>query len=124
MGSGLAGEREMKPVQQHLPGRRGLMGVKIVAQQGVVARRVTRGVGGQPALGRVDFAVLFGLPVLGGDELRAQRHDLGVAGADDDRRDGAVEMGGFAIGMVKARAVGAMNVLDWEEKCTRWRPAR
>ena len=50
---GLAGEQEMKPVPQHLPAE-GLMGVEIVAQQGVVAGGVTRGVGGQPALGGVD----------------------------------------------------------------------
>ena len=53
MGRGLAGEQKMKPVQQHLPAE-GLMRVKIIAQQGVVAGGVTRGMSGQPASGGCD----------------------------------------------------------------------
>jgi hypothetical protein len=41
-GSGLAGEQEMEPVQERLPAE-GLMGVEIIAQQGVVACVVALG---------------------------------------------------------------------------------
>ncbi len=50
MGGGLAGEQKVKPVQQHLP-TEGLVGVEIVAQQSIIARGVTLGVGDQPAHG-------------------------------------------------------------------------
>ena len=46
------------------------MGVKIVAQQGVVAGRVALRLGGQPTLGGVDLAILFDLAILRRDELR------------------------------------------------------
>jgi hypothetical protein len=92
------------------------MRVEVVAQQGVVAGGITFGVGGQPALGGVDLAILLGLPVLRRDELRAQRHDLRMAGTDDDRRDGAVEMRGLAVGVAEAGTVGAMDVLGWGGK--------
>lgn len=70
MGRGLAGEEKMEIVEQHLPAE-WLMSVNIIAQQGVVARRITLGVSGQPAFGGVDLAVLFDLPILWPDELRA-----------------------------------------------------
>ena len=70
MRRGFAGEQEMKPVQEHLPAE-GLMGVKIIAQHGVVAGGVILSVSGQPAFGGVDFAVLLDLSILRGDELRA-----------------------------------------------------
>jgi hypothetical protein len=98
MRRGFAREQEMKPMQQHLPAER-RVGVKIIAQQRVVARRVTRRVRRQPALGRGDLAVLLGVPVLRHDELRPQRHHLRVARADDDRRDRAVKMRGRAVGV-------------------------
>ena len=115
MGRGLAGEEKMKAVQEHLAAE-GLVRVKIVAQQRVVAGGVTRGVGGQPALGRVDLAILLGPPVLRRDELRAQRHNLRVAGADHDRRDGAVEMSGRSVRVPEAGTMGAMDVFGLRGK--------
>jgi len=100
----------MKIVQQHLPAER-LMGVEIVAQQRVIACGVALGVGGQPALGGVDFAILFEFPVLGRDELRTQRHHLRVAWTDDHRSDGAVEMNELAFGVAEAGTMAAVNVL-------------
>ena len=110
MGGGLAGEQEVIAVQQHLSAKR-LMSVEVITQHRVIAGGVARGVGGQPALGGVNLAILFALPVLWGDELRAQRHDLAVAGADDDRSDGTVEMGGLAPGVPDAGTVGTMDVV-------------
>ena len=92
------------------------MGVKIVAQQRVVAGGITRGVGAQPAFGSGNFAVLFDLSVLRGDELRAQRHDLGMTGADEDRRDGAVKMRALALGVLNAGTVRAMDVFGLGRK--------
>jgi len=65
---------------------------------------------GQPAFGGVDFAVLLGLPVLRRDELRAQRHDLRVTGADEDRSDGALKMRGRSVRVAEAGTVGTMDV--------------
>ena len=59
----------MKSMQQHLPAE-GLMGVQIVAHQGVVAGGVTRGVRREPAFGRVDFAIFR---VTNGDETVTKR---------------------------------------------------
>lgn len=86
------------------------MGVPIVAEPGGVAGGVTGGVGREPAFGGVDCAVLFDLPVLRRDELRAQRHDLRVAGADEDRGDRAVKMGDPAVGVAETGTVGAVDV--------------
>jgi len=110
VGSGFAGEQEMEAVQEHLAAE-GLVGVEIVAQQSVIAGVIAEGVGAQPAFGRGDFTILLGLAVLRGDELRAQRHDLGVAGAEDDGGDGAVVMSGGSVGVVKGRAVLALDIL-------------
>lgn len=97
-------------MQQHLAAE-GLMGVEVVTQQRVVAGVIALGVGGQPAFGGGDFTILLGLAVLRGDELGPQGHDLGVAGADDDRSDGAVEMRGGSVGVPQTGAVLAMDVL-------------
>ncbi len=64
----------------------------------------------QPAFGGVELAILFDLPVLRHDELRSQRHPLGVARAHDHRRDGAVEMRGLAARVLKAGTTGAVDV--------------
>lgn len=113
VGVGFAGEEKMEVMQQHLPAE-GLMGVKIVAQQRVVAGGVTLGVGGQPAFGGGDFAVLFLVSVLRRDEFGPQRQDLGMAGAHNDRSDGAVVISQLPVGMLDARAIGAVKVLGTE----------
>ena len=113
VGSGLAGEQEMEPMQERLPAE-GLMGVEIIAQQGVVACVVALGVSPKPAFGGVDFAVLLELSVLRGDEFRTQGHDMVVRRADDHRRDGAVEMRDLAAGVFDARTVGTAQVLRGE----------
>lgn len=78
------------------------MGVEIIAQQPVVASGATLGVCGQPPLGRIDFAILFGLPVLRKDKLWAQGHHLTVTRAHDDWGDGTVEVGDLAVGVPQA----------------------
>ena len=95
------------------------MSVEIISQQGIVACGVTLGVSGQPALGGVDFAVLLDLPILRHNELRAQRHDLGVAGTDDDWRDGTVEMGGGALRVPEAGTVGTVVLLTARIACSK-----
>lgn len=110
MGGGFAGEEEMKVVQQHLTAE-GLVGVKIVAQQGVVASGIALGVGLKPALGSSDLAVLFDMSILRDDEFGPQRHHVGVARADNDRGDGAVKVGDLPLGMLDVRTVGTVDVL-------------
>lgn len=85
------------------------MGVEIIAQQGIVTCGISLGVSGQPALGGVDLAVLFDLAVLRPNELRAQRHHLRMAGADDDRRDGAMLMSDLAFSMPEAAAAASVK---------------
>ena len=102
-------------MQEHLTAER-LMGVEIVAQQGVIAGGGTLRLGGQPAFGGVDFAVLFDLPVLRHNEFRAQRHDLSVARTDDHRSDGAVEMRGLAVGVADTGTMGAVDVFGLRGK--------
>src|SRR3970040_2733344 len=68
MGVGLAGEKKMETVEERAP-TEGLMGVEVVAQQSDGAAEIAGGVLFQPALGRGDFAILFGVAVLRGDEF-------------------------------------------------------
>lgn len=86
----------MVTVEQNLPAE-GLMGVKIIPKQGVVAAGIALALGGQPAFGGGDFAVLFVVPVLRNNKFRSQWHHLFVRGAHDHRRDGTVIMGAFPI---------------------------
>ena len=110
MGVGLADEDEVKAVQQGAPAK-GLMGVNVIAQQDGPQRRVLGGVLFQPAFGGGDLAILLGVAVLRGDELRAQRDGLLVAGGDDDRRHRAVIIGFVAAFMFQAGTVGAVDFL-------------
>ena len=87
-----------------------MVGVEIVAQQGGLERAIAGGILLQPAFGGGDFAVLFGVAILRGDELRAQRDGLGLAGSDDDRGERAVIEGFLSVFMFHAGAVGAMEL--------------
>jgi hypothetical protein len=75
MGIGLADKDEVEVVQEGTPAK-GLMGVEVVAQQGGLERGVSGPVLLEPAFGGGDFAVLLGVAILGGDELRAQGESL------------------------------------------------
>ena len=117
VGLRLAGEQKVKAVKQGLAAER-LMGVEIIAPQGPVVRGRVRGLSAQPAFGRVDFAVLFLLAVLGGDELRSQGDDLLVGGTEDDRGERAVVMSDVSVGMMTAGSVGAGDALGLGGKKT------
>jgi len=69
VGVRLADEDKVKALQLGAPAK-GLVGVNVVAQQDGLERRVLGRVLIQPALAGGDLAVLFGVAVLGGDELR------------------------------------------------------
>jgi hypothetical protein len=70
MGVGLADKDKVKAVQ---PGAstKGLVGIDVIAQENGSQGSVLGSVGFQPALGRGDLAILLGVTVLRGDELRA-----------------------------------------------------
>ena len=80
MGVGRADEESVRAVQEGAPGK-GLMGVKVIAQQNGPQRRVLGGVLFQPTFGGGDFAILLGVAVLRGNELWAQGNGLLGAGA-------------------------------------------
>ena len=109
MGIGFADEEEIKAVE-HGAATEGLVGVEVVAQDGVVSCVVEGAVVLQPPFGGIDFTVLLLVSVLGEDELRAQRDGIGLAGAEDDRRDCAVIMGQLSILTLQRGAVRAVNV--------------
>src|ERR1035437_1098613 len=110
MGVGLANKDEVEVVQQGAPAK-GLMGVEVVAQQGGLERRASGPVLLEPAFGGGDFAVLLGVAILGGDELRAQGNGLGLAGRHDDRGERAVVVGFVSAFMLQAAAVRTMDLL-------------
>jgi hypothetical protein len=56
------------------------MGVEIVAQEGEGARVIAGGIVLQPAFGGGQFAILFGVAILRGDELGPQSDDLRLTG--------------------------------------------
>src|SRR5271155_3265444 len=60
-------------------------------------RRQPRAVLGEPAPDSVAFAVLLFGAVLGGDEFRRQRHDLGVAGRPKPAPPRAMKKPGLAL---------------------------
>src|SRR5277367_3604724 len=75
----------------------------------------SRAVLGEPAPDSVAFAVLLFGAVLGGDEFRRQRHDLGVAGRHDRRRQHRMVALGLAVGALARQAVRAAEFLRAEE---------
>ena len=113
---GFAGEEEVRALKQDAA-TEGLMGVEIVAQKRdvvVQARQIARGLLVQPAFGGGDFAVLLVVAVLRGDELRAQRDGVLLAGGDDHRGDRAVVVGDLAALVFDASNSWAMDVLGGE----------
>src|SRR4029453_1412807 len=110
MGLGLAGEKKMETVEERAP-TEGLMGVKVVAQQGDGAAEIAGGVLFQPALGGGDFAILLGVAVLRGDKLGPQRDDLRLAGRHDHRRGGTVKVSDLAALVFEVGTTRTMNLL-------------
>src|SRR5204862_8163527 len=108
VGVGLADEDKVEVVQEGAPAK-GLVGVNVVAQQGGAQRSVLGGVLFQPAFGGGDFAILFGVAVLGSDEFRAERDGLLVAGGNDDRSHRAMIISFVAAFVFQAGAVGAVD---------------
>src|ERR1017187_3917882 len=110
MGVGLADKDEVEVVPQRAA-TKGLMGVEVVAQQGGLERGVSGPIFLKPAFGGGDFAVLLGVAILGGDELRAQGDGLGLAGGHDDRGKGAVVVGFVSAFMFQTATLGTMDLL-------------
>src|SRR5664279_4801723 len=110
MGVGLADKDEVEVVQQSAPAK-GLMGVEVVAQQGGLEWGISGPIFLEPAFGGGDFAVLLGVAILGGDELRAQGDGLRLAGGHDDRRDRAVVVGDGSAVMLQGAALRTMDLL-------------
>jgi hypothetical protein len=65
----------------------------------------------QPAFGRHALAILFLMSVLRSDELRHQRHDTGMAGRDNRRRQKGVIAFGLVIVALARQAIGAGKLL-------------
>ena len=69
----------------------------------------------EPALDGVSLAILFFGAVLRRDKLRHQRHDFGVAGRDDCRRQHGVIRLDLAVGAPAREAMRAAELLRAKE---------
>ena len=69
----------------------------------------------EPALDGVSLAILFFGAVLRRDKLRHQRHDFGVAGRDDRRRQHGVIRLNLAVGAPAREAMRAAELLRAKE---------
>lgn len=107
---GLADEQEVVVVEKRAP-TEGLMGVEIVAQEGEEARVIAGGVVLQPAFGGGQFAILFGVAILRGDELGPQGDDLRLAGSHEHRRHRTVIVSDLAALMFEVGTARAVDLL-------------
>ena len=112
--SRLAGEDEIVAGVRHHLGD-GVAGEQIVAQKHGAQRREPCAMLVEPALDGVAFAVLLLGAVLGRDEFRHQRHDLGMAGRHDRRRQHRMIALGLAVGALARQTVRATELLRAEE---------
>src|ERR1035441_7586875 len=110
VGVGLADEEEVAVVQERAPAE-GLMGVEMVGQEGDGTRVIAGGVVLQPAFGGGQFAILFGVAILRGDELGSQGDDLRLAGGHQHRRHRTVIVSDLAALMFEAGTARAMDLL-------------
>ena len=87
---------------------------EVVTQDRGVAVLIEGAVLFQPALAGGDLTVLFVVAVLRGDKFGAQGNGIGLAGTDNDGRNGAVIVGNPAAFVLDDRAVLAMfSDLHW-----------
>ncbi len=108
MGGGLADQKDMETGSERLLAVR-LVAVEGVSQEGEAPWRI---VGSPPvdsagACGHL--AILFGVTILGNDELRRKRHDPGLSGSDQSRSHGDVSIKNASVRMVGHVAGRAMN---------------
>lgn len=80
---GFADKNEMETQKEAAPAG-GLMGIEVVAEQGGLETRIGGSVLFEPSFGGGDLTVLLGVAVLWGDELRAERDGVGLAGSHED----------------------------------------
>jgi hypothetical protein len=87
------------------------MAVEIVTQHDGAPRREACASALQPAGAGVEFAILFGLPVLRLDELRRQREHRRLSRRDERRGQRNMRVRGLAAGQGAGRARRAMDRL-------------
>lgn len=126
----LGRENEVAAIALHHRSDR-LTGEEIVAEIDGPQRRQPGVMLVKPAFDGVSLAILFFGAVLWRDELRRQRHDFGVAGRDDRRRQHGVIRLDLAVGALAREAVRATQLLRAKElgsipgdECSATQPAK
>ncbi len=77
----------------------GLVRIQVIAQNGDAGGPIVGGLFADPAFGGRIFTVLFGMPILGGNELRRQRQHVRLPRRPHHRRQHLMRIGGGASGV-------------------------